>query len=361
MDKQNAGNEKERNEKERNNYTLIINYPVLGAGGIETCLVALMRYYLKQGNRVIWLTTTRYRHNVAFKGLLETPGLEIVIWENWSRLFDAPRIVFGKNERVIMITCRAMHYIAGEALVRKAGTREFKHIYTVAHHSGPAYYPDRRMKTVLGKQLAYWYWKRILMQLVEKNCLFGFAPVQLDNYEAHYHVSIPNKMECLMPFVGSELGEFDEENAAVREQERKNRFIITTCARFEFPHKGYMLGLVDSFCLLKEKYPHVVLQIIGDGENREALIEKVSNLPDKIRRDIILTGIVSPDNLNGYYKNSHVIVGLAGAIMNGARSGIPSIVVRHNCNECEAYGFYEDAFEKSLCEEPGEDITSLLE
>ena len=59
MDKQNAGNEKERNEKERNNYTLIINYPVLGAGGIETCLVALMRYYLKQGNRVIWLTPLR--------------------------------------------------------------------------------------------------------------------------------------------------------------------------------------------------------------------------------------------------------------------------------------------------------------
>lgn len=354
-------NRDKKHLEENKKYTLLINYPVLWAGGIETYLASLMRYYLKEGHRVIWLTTSQYRENIAFDGLLDTPGLEIAIWEKWSRLFAAPKIHFEKNEQVIMITCRAAHYAAGELLRRKAGLRDFKHIYTVAHHSGSAYYPDRRMKSAWGKRVAYGYWKRTLEMLVKKDWLFCFAEIQLENYESHYHVSIPNKTGKLVPFVDSEQLHFDEENAGIREQERKDRFVITTCARFEFPHKGYILGLVDSYCRLKKEYPHIILQIIGDGSDGVMLREKIAALPDEIRKDIIMTGMVPPDNLNDYYKKSHVIVGLAGAILSGAQAGIPSVVVRHDCNICETYGFIEDAFDKTLCDIEGEEITPLLE
>lgn len=341
--------------------TLIINYPNLTAGGIETHLAALMRYYLKEGHRVIWITTSQHYGTVVFKGLTEHPGLEIVIWEKADRYLSLPRIELEENERVIMFSYRAMQYVVGEELKRKAKTREFKHFYAVAHFTGESYYPDSAMKSTLGKQIVYRYWQKILKRMVANNCLMGFATVHLDNYEEYYQVPIANKTEKLVPFQDVEPISFNEQNTRNREQERRENFVITTCTRLEFPHKAYVLGLVDAYCRLKEKYPQVVLQIIGDGTGREKLEEKISTLAQNLRQDIRLTGTVSPDELDDYYKKSHVIVGLAGAIVSGAWSGIPSIVVRHYCDICETYGFIEDAYEQTLSEEKGEEITPFLE
>ena len=346
---------------ENKKYTLVINYAVLGAGGIEVALVSLMRYYLREGHRVVWITTSRNRNDVVYKGLLEEPGLEVIIWEKWERLFGIPRISFREDEHVIMITCRAMQYIVGEELKRKAGVPDFRHFYAIAHYTGNEYYPDRYMKTALGKRIAYRYWKKIAERMDANGCLKGFSVEHLEGYEPYYHMSVADKERKLMPGVITEPLCFDEENTSRREQEREDRFVIVTCARFEFPHKGYILGLVDSFCRLKKKYPQAMLQIIGGGEGEPVLQKKIAGIPEEIRRDIELIGIVSPDELERYYKNAHLIVGLAGAIMNGALSGIPSIVVRHSCSVCEAYGFYAEAWEKSLCEEEGEEITPLLE
>lgn len=348
-------------DMEEKKYTLIINYPNLAAGGIETYLAALMRYYLKEGHRVIWITTTKHKRRIMFKGLTEESGLEITIWEKGSRYLSIPRIRFQEDERVIMLSCRAMQYVVGEGLKRRAKTREFKHFYTVAHFTGDSYYPDSCMKTVLGKQIVYRYWQKILKRMIANDCLMGFSEVHLNSYEAYYHVPISGKMERLVPIIDSDPVYFDERNTATREQERQERFVITTCGRLVFPHKAYILGLVDSYCRLKEKYPQIMLQIIGDGSGQEELKARVSGLPQSLRQDIILIGAVSPDELEDYYKKSHVIVGLAGAIINGAWSGIPSIVVRHYCDVCEAYGFVEDAFYQTLSEEKGEEITPLLE
>jgi len=358
MDKQNM---EQFPEGQKDRYTLIINYPVLLAGGIETGLVAVMRHFLREGHRVIWITTREYSGNVAFKGLLDNPKLETVIWEKWSRMFGIPRISFQKEERVIMLSCCAMHYVIGEELKRRADVREFKHYYLVSHFTGEEYYPDQFMKTGLIKNALYRYWQKILTRMVDNDCLRGFAPEHLENYEAYYHVSVPDKAQKILPdFDGGDMC-FDVENTEAREKERSDRFVITTCSRFEFPHKAYILGLVDAFRRLKANYPQVVLQIIGGGEGEAALRQKIFTLPAEMQKDIILTGVVSPDDLPGYYRNSHVIVGVAGAVATGAYCSIPSIVVRHYCDVCEAYGFYEDAWEKSLSEEPGEEITPLLE
>ena len=83
--------------------------------------------------------------------------------------------------------------------------------------------------------------------------------------------------------------------------------------------------------------------------------------PETVRRDIHLLGMLTPDALEQCYKDSHLIVGLAGAIIDGARCGIPSLVVRHYNENCETYGFLDEVPEKTLSEEPGDDIVPLIE
>ena len=47
--------------------------------------------------------------------------------------------------------------------------------------------------------------------------------------------------------------------------------IMMTAARAEFPNKGYMMGLVDDFVRLKEKFPDVKLEIIAAGDDMDKL------------------------------------------------------------------------------------------
>lgn len=347
-------------EKESTKHTLIINYPNLSAGGIEVGLVSLIRFFLNEGHRVIWITTTHHLNEVAFKGIVDDPRLEIVISEKWNRYFSIPHIHFRKEEQVIMITCRAMQYVVSEGMRRVAGTKEFKHFLLVAHFSGTEYYPDHYFKSKWGHEIAYRFWRTVVHRLVENDCLRGFSLKHLECYEDYYQVSISSKKEKLMPDFNSNIV-FDMKNAQNKSKERKDKFVITTCTRFEFPHKAYVLGLVDSFNTIKAKYPQAVLRIIGYGNGEAELKEKICQLAENVQKDIELVGMVSHDELERYYKDSHLIIGLAGAIIDGAQSGIPSLVVRHYCCDCETYGFFEDAFEKTLSEEKGENVIPFIE
>lgn len=342
-------------------YTLVINYPTLSAGGIEVYLAALMRYCLSEGHRVIWITTTRCLQEIAFTGIADDPRLEIVISERWNRYFGVADIRFQESERVVMISCRAMSYIVAEEIKRRARVRSFQHFFTVAHFAGSAYYPDRYLKHKWARSIVFHFWKKIVSRLVEKDCLRAFSLKHLECYEDYYGVPIPDKLDKVLPVFAVEHKEFDFQNTEERAGERGQRFIITTCSRFMFPHKGYVLGLVQAFGIMKEKYPYAELWIIGHGEGETQLQEKIGTLPQDVQSGIRMIGLVSPDELQDCYKRSHLIVGLAGAIWDGAMSGIPSLVVRHYCCECETYGYFEDAFEKTLSEEPGESIVPYIE
>ena len=84
-------------------------------------------------------------------------------------------------------------------------------------------------------------------------------------------------------------------------------------------------------------------------------------LPPDAQSGVKIVGLVSPDDLQEYYKQSHLIVGLSGAIWDGAMSGIPSLVVRHYCYDGETYGYFGDASNKVLSEEQGEGMVPYIE
>ena len=342
-------------------YTLVINNPGLSAGGVETGLVSLMRHFMNKGHRVIWITTTRHMRSVAFSGILDNPQVEIVVCEKWNRYFGLPKIQFQEDEHVIMLTCEATSYLIAEGLKRRAKTNSFKHCLCIAHFTGNTYYPDRYFRNKLLQKWVYRFYRRVIRRAVQNESLLGFSQKHLEGYETYYRIPIENKENRLFCSCKSQEVFFDLDNLQRRCSERNDRFVITTCSRFEFPHKGYILGLIDAFCSIHEKFPQTMLRIIGYGAGTDRVKTKISALPEAVRQKIQLVGMVSPDELEGYYKDSHLIVGLAGAIGKGAESGIPSLVVRHYCNDCETYGYYAEAHDKTLSETAGQNIIPFVE
>ena len=353
--------EQHNHSMENKKNTLIINFPTMMAGGVESYFAALMKSCIEKGYRVIWITSEPFLSKVAFEGLLDNPGLEIVLTRSWMHYLDTPRISLTEDERVLMFTCEPIEYILSDKIRTEAGTKQFLHYLAIPNFAGKDYFPDQYLKNKGLRKLVWRFLHRILNRAAESNCILGFDLKHLVTYEEYYQIPLPDKETKIAPFFDAESVRFDMENTKARCAERKEKFVITSCARFEFPHKAYLLGLVDAFAKVKEKHSQTVLQLVGYGSGQQELESRIMALPEFVRKDIHMLGMLSPDVLEKYYKSSQLIVGLAGSVAKGAQCGIPALVVRHYHPDCETYGFFEDTSEMALCEDPGMDIVPFIE
>ncbi len=341
-------------------YTLIINYPKMSLGGIEVSLAKLMRYSLRNGHRVIWLTTGSHYEKADFPDVVKDKRLEIFIYKKNTRSWKLPDLRFHKEERVVMLSSDVSQYVVAEAMKRKYQIKEFKHFLLIAHYAGCRFFPDKWFTHDFAQKFAYSYYQRIIKRVAANNCLMFFSVKHVETYEKYFHVKIDNRQEKILP----DLGEPDPlslENMKVRCKERRERFVIISCARFDFPHKAYLLGLIDSFVKIKEKYPWAVLQIAGNGEGENQIMQKIKKLPGNVQESIQLLGLVSHDKLKEYYLNANLVIGLDGAACDGLRCGIPTLFVRHYSENCETYGFCECEKDIAQRQDPGKDIVPYIE
>ena len=140
-------------------------------------------------------------------------------------------------------------------------------------------------------------------------------------------------------------------------------FLIVSIARLSFPHKGYMIGLLKEFSVLRKKYKHVRLRIIGDGEGRNILETLIESFDKEVRDSIELVGSVFFDDLGVYCKDANLNISLAGGVSSAAMYAVPSLVVRHSGTlyTCEAYGFLPESKDKVVCTEPGNPVLPYIE
>ncbi len=340
--------------------TLIVNYLGLQIGGIEAWISSLIRYSVKKGYRVIWLTTPSCQRDSMYKDISEDSRIEKVYTKRGWRWNPHKKIKFNDDESITMLSFELIDFMRAEKIrAYTKNVKSFNHYYILPHFTGNAYYPERYFKSSFFNGIWHKRLKKYAKILVEQDCIRAFAEKHLDSFEKNYEVEIKDKATKRLKRINS-TENFNEDLARKRAEERKNEFIITTCARFDFPHKGYMLGLVDEFKTLKEQYSQLKLVIVGYGDGEKQLKEKIQALPQNVSNDIILTGALPPDKLLEQFKKSHLNVGLAGALLEGAKCGLPSLLVRHYSESCETYGYVSDVQGSFLKLEPGEDIKSYI-
>lgn len=343
-----------------NKKTLLVNYFGMSTGGIEKYIAQLMRYAAKEGHRVIWFTTDGIPAKAKQSGIVGNPGIEIVTFAGGRRKFfkKSPDLHLSENEDVVMISFVPEDYVWAEQFRFKYKCKSFYHHLILMNFFGWLTYPEDEFKTKFLSKKRAKLSNKLAHQFDENQVIRAFADKQLaaykDRYDLKYDIS---KDLILKSFPIEGVLSYDElmNLAKIRNEE----FRIVTCARFQFPHKGYLLGLLDDFSELRKKYDNVKLIIVGDGE-KETFYKKFDSLPDYVKESIEIKGTLLFEDLIELYRTCHLSVGLAGALSSSASIGLPSLLVRHDTLNCETYGFYQDN-ETTLKSDPGNDIIPYIE
>ena len=117
-------------------------------------------------------------------------------------------------------------------------------------------------------------------------------------------------------------------------------FTILTMTRFDFPTKGYVLGLVDEFAVILKKNPQARLVIIGAGADKKQLLDKINSQREDVRNAIELVGQVPYDQLKTYFDKSNVFLGIATGLLDSSNFGLLPISATVNQCNCQCSGFF---------------------
>lgn len=339
--------------------TLIVNYAGLKTGGVEGYLGRLMTLCADEGHRVIWFTFPEALDSVAQPNIIDNPKIEKVFFAGGRRkFFKHPNFDLSADEDVVMISFTQEDYIWAEQFRYKYKCKSFYHHFILMNFFGWLTYPEDEFQSKFFSKRRAKFSNEIAKKLEQNDNIRAFADKQLTSYINRYCLGLKATNDKLLKnFPPRES--ITQEQIFSRAEQRKECFRIVSCARFQFPHKGYIFGLLDAFCELKKEYDNIKLIIIGDGEN-EPVYKKISEFPEYVKDSIELTGALPFDEVVRIFKQSQLAVGLAGSIRTSASLGVPSLVVRHDTLNCETYGLFQEAND-TLLSETGAEIIPYIE
>lgn len=343
-----------------NKKTLIINYESMRSGGIEVNLAYLMQYAIEHMYRVIWLTSLQAFKEAKFRYIIENKKIEKIYLSQKEILYGMyPRINFDKNEYVVMVSPHTNSFIFAENIRKHAHVAEFNHFLLISHFTSPFYYPETTFDNCFLRNTWKLYYKKIANILIERDNVRGFDEKHLIEYEKRYKVKIPElSKKVLLGLIP--CGDLNYDKLKEKAKSRTQAFNILACTRFDFPHKGFVIGLIEAFTRLKRQHHELRLKIIGYGEGRNKLEEKINILNENVKNDIQVIDELDYLELRKEIQNSHLTVGLAGTSMESARCGVPTLVVRHYTYKCETYGFIQNSQNNLLGTGPGEEIDNYV-
>ena len=201
--------------------------------------------------------------------------------------------------------------------------------------------------------------KTIVQKMNDNDCIRYFTVVHKNEMTKRYNYVVHNENKQFVPKRMEQAIPFDEKRCI--ELHQRSKFNILSVSRLEFPHKGFVIGLIKVYGILKQRYPNIRLTIVGYGDGLNMVQEEIKKLDFASQKDINVVGKVAPDDLLLYYNDANVCVSLAGCFSIGARNGTLSLPVRHYTYDCETYGFLPESKRHRLSVEPGQPIIDYLE
>ena len=339
--------------------TFVINLNTLLLGGIEKYLYRLSKYLIRQGYRVVWLCDSRMQVFEDFKDVFLSTSVErYVVNCNNLHWFKHPSIPFGNEENIVIVSFTPVDMAMAEQLMIENPQAKITPLYIIPNVTGNRFYIERCFPPVL-KELVKSKMNRIISRWVDMDVVRFFSITQIRPLTDNYELTICDpESKTLRDIEGWE--ELDE--IKLIERMKRKEFNIVTVGRFDFPHKGYMLGLVRAFGRLKPQYPQLYLHIVGYGKDEHILRDEVKKLPKAYRSSVYIEGAISPDNLGALMSKMNLNISCAGAVSDGSRFGVLSIPARNFCEgECQVYGYLPENRNMATSLEPGKLVDSYIE
>jgi glycosyltransferase involved in cell wall biosynthesis len=320
---------------------LLVIYGELRTGGIEDYLFGQIKYAIQKDYRVIWFHKKKAVVAEHYNEILS--GIEkIECGRSKSGKWHHDQVRFNESERVTILAYTPFDVDAALILKEENPSIQFSIIFILANTKGRFIYPETSFLP-LGKIIIKKIMKCCATEWNRLDIIRAYSLHQLRSYEKEYNINIPNHNTHIVPKV-TKPNPLNTEALEIRIN--RKIFNIISVSRFTFPHKNYLLGLIDDYVILKKENNIVRLHIVGYGHDEYAIKQKINSLPDTMKKDIYMYGELSPDEINHLMMDMHVNISTAGSVWCGARNGVVSLPARNYCdNICEVYGYLPDSAE----------------
>lgn len=194
---------------------------------------------------------------------------------------------------------------------------------------------SRKVGKSLIKLLTVFFYKKLIIALYNNNYLFFMDEDCIKNTEKYFNYTFRNISNKLirLPIIINPQEDVDYRKGEICR--------ILTISRFDFPFKGYILGLIKDFEYLCSKY-NCELTIIGDGKDKQKLLNEISKLDSSVAHKINLLENIEYEELNKYFDNSDLYIGMGTSILDAVNNSKPSLVVNYFTYSNISTGFFHN-------------------
>lgn len=235
----------------------------------------------------------------------------------------------SKWEELKVISFVCDFYLEVE-IAKKAGKLDLDNLmYCIHPEAFNRGQTNSKIKSLLKKPIFNAY-KNLFIKMNDNNSLYIMNEVDTVESEKYLDVVLSRKPEIIrLPMICKERSNFE----TIIDDGYKSQMILTA-SRAEYPYKGYIFGLLDSFAELKKQYPDLKLTIVSGGGDLEQLNEKIKSLDDEIRNSLYVHKWMPYDSLLKLAERCKLFVGMGTSVLDMALCYKPSIAVKFNTYEC---------------------------
>jgi len=297
---------------------MIVLNDTLGAfGGSHTMFVRMCEWYYAHNEKVAFLCDSR--DNIEISMRLEDLGVKIYVinTEDLKATYKLMKLLNDGNLRVLNFWWT--RYLNIEAMKYKYKWDVENVIYCI-HPKTFIRGENNSHKNPLVRSTLKWL-TSILEKMCKNNSIIMQDEIDIEETEKYYGirldpipsiVRLPMKVEAVDKDVVIKAG-FESKS-------------IMTATRADFPFKGYVIGLVDDFVKLKDKFTKIKLSIACDGDDVAMLDKKIAGVPDNIRKDIKRYNWMSYEEIKKMMEHCTVYIGMGSSVLDSSLRYKPSIV-----------------------------------
>ena len=338
--------------------TVIINYKSLCVGGIESYIFESVKHFHKLGYRVIWL----HRKKLIISEMYKSVMLDSQIVENYPmssmqlHFFRKIPFRFESNEEIVILSFTCQDHVRALKVKKDNPSNKIRAYFIIPHFTGCNIYPEQAFRLLRNKVNCYM--ASVYKKWIFSGTLIYCSPSHIEVIEQCYNIEIPSELKQLTPESMYSQKTFDKDE--VEKRFDSDTFNIVSAGRFDFPHKGFMVGLVREFPEIKRLNPKAVLYFVGEGSGQKLLEEEIDKLDSSISKDIHILGMMPLEKLLEFYKTCQLSISVAGCATHGAKIGLITLPARHYTYSCEVYGFLPESKGHFTDTSPGEPVLPYI-
>lgn len=340
---------------------IIINYGCMAfGGGIENLIYDIVRNADNNRFDFVWISDWQSILAKEYEAEFIRKSVKVIKCEtrgfSWAK---HEKIDYSGYKEAVILSFNVYDHARAIEMAHKksdSGVKVFPCFY-LPHFTSPIVLPEQAFYGVVRKlvkkamKIVYYHWYRN-RQLCDTSDGTHVKAV-IGNYKLSSE-GIEVKRFPIM----REWAEFDEEK--VRERYKREEFVILTAGRMVFPHKGYLIGLIDAFVNIHKIHKNVKLVIVGEGEGENIVKEKIKTLSKEARECISVRGNMEMSRLRALMQECNVNIAVAACAYESIILGVPTLVARHYSYACEVYDSYPLKLSDLISCEPGHPVEGAL-